>query len=663
MASNHQNGLYQLILAKNKKLIKGAELKSLLWSAGGSVLLCLLLIELWLIAGLLINRGRLVVPTADITAFYEIIPESLEPADEKRLKETAASLSFQDRGILPSIWTSRSCPCGGFLSNIYGRIPPLQSNATALAFLVFCCGVTGSLAAMMYSRGRTHSLHAAIDITKNQRQAVHRQALRLGPSEIQDDRNGELQGLFAEEMDGLQESLTTTISRITRDPLKLLMLLILAFSVNPFAGAIVIFPLCGCWLLMAWQRQTGEAARKLGKSRSQENMKLLAESLRTTRLVRGYGKETEAFENKQFQQHLTRLCDETTQWMQQSWVHRWGLAAVAAFSGSLVVLMIGQWILKVPPSLSLSSAMLLLGATALMQTPLRNLWYLKRDVEEGTHVASRIERYLHQTPPVGQAVGAKFLQPMAKKLVFDNVVCRGPGQQTLLDGCSFQIKAGTQIALVSTDAWEARCAAYLLPRFLEPHSGQILIDGEDIAWVTIESLRAETILVSARDPFFTGSILENIRCGDAHYSLQEITEAAKVTHAHNFIMKLQQGYETVIGEHGEQLDPGQAFRLGLARAMLRGPALLIIEEPEQPLDEDTKALLDDAYNRIGTGRTIIFLPHRMATLRRVDEIVMLHQGKVATMGNHPALVKSSPLYCHWEYLNFNEFRHEAREKE
>jgi ATP-binding cassette subfamily B protein len=141
-------------------------------------------------------------------------------------------------------------------------------------------------------------------------------------------------------------------------------------------------------------------------------------------------------------------------------------------------------------------------------------------------------------------------------------------------------------------------------------------------------------------------------------SLQEVTEAAKIAHAHNFIQKLSQGYETVIGEHGETLDAGQSFRLSLARAILRKPALLIIAEPDDPIDDDTKDLLDDAYKRIAPNRTILYLPQRLSTLKRADEIVLIHKGRLNAIGPHSRLVQSSPLYRHWEYIHFNEFRHE-----
>ena len=133
------------------------------------------------------------------------------------------------------------------------------------------------------------------------------------------------------------------------------------------------------------------------------------------------------------------------------------------------------------------------------------------------------------------------------------------------------------------------------------------------------------------------------------------TAAAKAGHAHHFITKLPRGYETQVDDETSRLDLGQRYRIGLARALMRDPALLVIEEPAEPLDDDTKSLLGDTYDRIVSGRTVMFLPTRLSTVRRADRVVVLHDGQVAETGRHEELVQSSELYRHWEYTRFNAF--------
>src|SRR5262249_31394526 len=146
-----------------------------------------------------------------------------------------------------------------------------------------------------------------------------------------------------------------------------------------------------------------------------------------------------------------------------------------------------------------------------------------------------------------------------------------------------------------------------------------------------------------------------IGCGDATYTIPQIIEAAKIAHAHHFIQKLPYGYETPIGEMGSSLGVGDQFRIALARAILRDPALYVIEEPTTPLDDETKSLLEDTFARVLPGKTVLFLPHRISTIRSCERVYLIHRGRVEAAGQHRELVARNDLYRHLYYLEFNEF--------
>ncbi len=245
---------------------------------------------------------------------------------------------------------------------------------------------------------------------------------------------------------------------------------------------------------------------------------------------------------------------------------------------------------------------------------------------------------------------------MTRMIQFDKVSLRDSSTgRKLLSNVSFKIKAGEKVALVGPDEREIHALVYLLPRFLDPSGGEVRIDGKDLRWVTLDSLRAQIAVVLQHNLIFNDTIANNIGCGDRTYNLQRITEAAKMAHAHQFVSKLPQGYETVIGEQGHPLKLGEMFRIAIARAILRDPAILVIEEPVVPLDEDTKGMIDDTLQRVTPGRTVIFLPHRLTTLRGCDQIFLLYQGKLEASGDHRELLGSSELYRHLQYLEFNEY--------
>jgi ABC-type multidrug transport system fused ATPase/permease subunit len=283
------------------------------------------------------------------------------------------------------------------------------------------------------------------------------------------------------------------------------------------------------------------------------------------------------------------------------------------------------------------------------------LWQLYVDRDALSRLHAGVKRYLAEIPEVGQAVGARFIEPMSKSIAIEGVTYTYHGRP-VLEKLNLTIPAHSTTAIISPEPVTARVLAQLLPRFIEPQVGRILFDNQDIAFGTLESLREETGYISGQDSVLTGTILENLTCGDSAISLPDATEAAKKSHAHNFIQRLPQGYETVVGERGVTLDSGECFRLAVARALLRDPAVLIIEEPDVALDDDTKSLIDDAYARLCPGRTVIFLPTRLSTIKRCGRVVLLREGSIVADGKHTDLVRNSEEYRHWEYTQFNSFQ-------
>jgi ABC-type multidrug transport system fused ATPase/permease subunit len=639
-----------------KELFQGAARASAIWSSFASVALCLLLFDFYLITDLLDARGRLFLSEQQAVELALLTAEAVDVSERKNNPVTITPpRRFDDSGLLPSVWRFRHKAWGPALAAAYRNVDWLQQNGRALILLILAAAGLGFVRSLLLSRAGMHSTRAGLDVVTRLRRALHRQTLRLGPGDLEDTEYTHVLSLFSEEMERVRNGISLWVHRLGRNPLELVLLLALSVSIHWLVALQCLIPLMFCWYLVRRQVQRCDLARKLAQSRANSEMRLLSEGFRKPRIVRGYGME--AFEHEQFQKHLDRFRDNVLAGQQAGrWSRRTGRMLVAA-CGAIVLFLLGSKVLQTPDDLSLAGAGLLVVTFACMHRPLQELWQLHRVRDDASVGGDRIYRYLDQIPDVSQAVGAKFLQPLSKTLNFEAVTYSLPHKK-LLDGLDLKLRAGESVAIVSIDPLESRALMYMLPRFIEPQSGRILIDGEDIAWVTLESLRAETIYVGGADPFFTGSVLQNISCGNSDFLFQDVTEAAKKTHAHNFILRLNQGYETILGEHGEQLDAGQAFRLGLARAVSRNPALMIIDEPDDALDADAKSLLDDAYNRITRDRTVLFLPTRLSTLRRADRIVVIHRGRVEAIGPYSHLVKESPLYRHWEYVRFNEFCHE-----
>ena len=667
MVATHFNSIERVF--SRRDLFRGKSLQALLWGIFGSFALCLLLVDLFLIAELLETRGRL-VEESDARKYAELFPEEVrfdsvgndaQAANASAGLHSAAIARFQqeEAGLRPAVLRQHDVPIlGPVLSRAYQRIPWFRENIKGLTLLVLIGVVIASIRGLCLWRAKTVSTGVSLDVATRLRRTLHRQTLRLGPGDLTDPEGTQVISLFTQEVDQVQDGIQNWIYRLGCEPSQLAFLLLLALAVQWRVALQCLILLGGCWYLVQRQRQRFSAAEKLEEARAASRLRLLAEGLQKTRIVRGYGMED--FEHEHFQQHLDKFRTNVLHVLNMQHYLRLAAGFLVLACVAAVTYLVGSKVLQ-PPEVShiwFSTALLMLAIVAGMPRPLERLWELPGQRLRASHAADRIYRYLNQIPAVSQAVGAKFLEPVSRTIGFEAVSYTLPNKRKLLDGIDLTLSAGEVIAFVAFEPLEARAMACLLPRFIEPQSGRVLFDGEDIAWGTLESLRAETVYVGGSDPFFTGTVVENIICSHSGYTISDVTEASKTAHAHNFILKLPQGYETAIGEHGERLDAGQGFRLGLARAILRNPSLLIIEEPTEALDDDTKQLLDDSYGRIVRDRTVIFLPNRLSTLRRSENVVFLHRGKVEAHGTYHELVKNSSLFRHWEYMHFNQFRRE-----
>ena len=665
-----------------REYFRGRAVASALWSLLGSLLLCCTLFTLYLIADLLASGGAVaatgpagtelasLVTSAETADFVDPAapgPAAPGPAAPGPGGAGAAAggavapvpegyrVSYGNAGLLHAAWTNRGGFFGPGLRWLYRAVPALRHDLSALGVLVTVAVILGLLRSLCLSLAKLSAARAASAAATRARKGLHRQALRLGPSDLTDDGPRDVLDLFTDAAEAMRAGIADGVLTLGRHPVKVALLTLLALLVSPLAAVQCALPLLACWFLLRSGRRGVAKARLVAKHRSDRDLRLLAEGLTKSRVVRGYGMEE--FESERFNTHLARYQQDLAAANRRERLTRGAGRALLVLCFAVVVFLLGAKVLA--GTLTAAQALLLLGVFGCLIDPLTSLADLHRDRHAAAVAAERIYRYLNRVPEVGQAVAAKFLQPLSREMRFENVHYRDARDRVLLDGFSARIPAGSVTAIAALDPLEARALAGLPPRFLEPQRGTVTYDGEDIAWVTLESLRAETVYVGGGDPCFTGTVRENLTGGDPDVPLSRVVEAAKTAHVHNFVQKFPQGYETVLGEHGESLSPGQLFRLGLARAVLRDPAVLIVEEPADGLDEDSKAQLDDTFARVFPGRTVLLLPGRMTTLRRADRVLLLHRGRVEAVGPREELARTSPLYRHWEYLRFNVFRHDG----
>src|SRR5262249_10266448 len=226
-----------------------------------------------------------------------------------------------------------------------------------------------------------------------------------------------------------------------------------------------------------------------------------------------------------------------------------------------------------------------------------------------------------------------------------------PGQPVLRN-ITLDVPAGQTLALVGETGAGKSTLASLIPRFFDPWEGRVLVDGHDLREIQLKSLRVQVSLVM-QEPFLLPlSIADNIAYGRAHASRADLEAAARAANAHEFIQRLPQGYDSVIGERGSTLSGGERQRLSIARALLKNSPILILDEPTSEGDAETEKLLLEALERLMKGRTTILIAHRLSTVRRAERIVVLKDGQIAESGTHAELLARDNLYAGLHRLQF-----------
>jgi ATP-binding cassette subfamily B protein len=519
---------------------------------------------------------------------------------------------------------------------------------TGLLVIAVVLALIGALLALLQ---REAAARAAIEAATRLRRAVYHHTFRLGTLAFRALGPSEAVSVFARHVEAVHDALYTRLTVFLREPVKFLLLLGFALVLHFWlALAFLLFAVL-VWLIGGQVAAYFRRQARLATTQASERLTIMRESLMLMRLVKCY--LMEQFNQARVERQLSAYAHVNLVRLRGEAIYQPLLVLLGVVCGLVLLYVAGALVLT--GNLTVAGIVALATALVSLYRPLEKCLESRKVLRRGRESAAAVFQFLERRGEVGQVVGAEFLPPLAKQIEFDRVSLREPGSgRLLLEDVTLTIPAGHRIGLVGADDLEKHALVYLIPRLLDPTAGEIRIDQHNLRWVTLDSLRAQTAIVLTHNLVFHDTVANNIGCGDSAYTLPQIIEAAKIAHAHHFIQKLPQGYETPIGELGHALNTSEQFRIALARAVLRDPALLVIEEPETALDEDTKALLDDTFARILPGRTAIFLPHRISTIRSCDTIYLLHKGRVVASGVHKELLASNPLYRHLHYLEFNE---------
>jgi len=465
-------------------------------------------------------------------------------------------------------------------------------------------------------------------------------------------KTGELLAHMSYDVTLVQATVSTAITALMRDSVSIIFLTLVVFIQDWLLACITIlvFPLV-VYPIVRFGRKIRSASTD-GQVSMGELSSLIEETVGGMRVVKAFGME--GYEQGRFRkltadymQHQMRVFKaHALSFPIMELLAGFGIAGVLLYGGLRVA----------SGATTPGTLMSFLAAMIMLYEPVKRLSRANNEIQQGLAAAQRVFSLLDETPDIVDIPGAVELQPFHREIVFSQVGLRYQGaKKNVLTDINLTVDAGEVVALVGRSGAGKTSMVNLVPRFIDTTEGQILVDGLDITQTTQSSLRRNIALVTQEVILFNDSVLNNIAYGHSRQDRKQVEEAARMANAHDFIQKLPQGYETVVGERGVILSGGQRQRLSLARALLKDAPILILDEATSSLDTESERLIQQAIDRLMQGRTVIVIAHRLSTIRHAHRIVVLDEGRIADMGSHQELIDRGGLYAELYRLQFEDY--------
>jgi subfamily B ATP-binding cassette protein MsbA len=467
------------------------------------------------------------------------------------------------------------------------------------------------------------------------RNALYRHILGQSAAFFTHRTTGQLVSRINHDVSLVQQAIAETAGDLTRESLALVGLVALLFWYDAW---LAIFCLISAPLIVYPLLRLGKRVRRT-THRSQEAVEQLShisvEALTGHRIVKAFGSESaEAEKFSRAGHHLFRTNMKVTAALSSlpplmELIGGFGMAG-ALWYGSREI---------ASGALSLGEFTSFVAALFLMYGPAKKLSRVNANLQQAIAASERIFDLLDTHTEVKERPGARTLEPFHEVIEFRDVVFGyEDGGSRTLRGVSFTVRAGRMVAIVGRSGAGKTTLVNLLPRFYDVVDGSILIDGVDIRDVTLVSLRKQIGIVTQETVLFDDTVARNIAYGDPSAARAAVEAAARAAHAHEFILALPNGYETVIGERGQRLSGGQRQRLAIARALLKDAPILVLDEATSSLDTEAELLVQEALANLMLNRTSFVIAHRLSTIRRADAIIVLERGRIVEMGSHDELL-------------------------
>src|SRR6266446_1152298 len=493
--------------------------------------------------------------------------------------------------------------------------------------------------------------HAGFGMITDLRNDLYESILRRSAAFFQRHTTGTLVSTIVNDIERVQYAMSSVLAEFLQQ----------FFTLIFTAGAVVLLGGKLAWMLLLFVPFIIASAGKIGRRvrrttrRGQDKLadiqNILHETITGNRIVKAFSME--AWELARFRKAAHRLFRANLRSVAAAAISSPLMDIFGAIAIALLLLLGREQIVHRWMTPGIFVAFII--AVFKLYDPVRKFALFHNNFQQALGASSEIFKFMDIHDEVQDKPGAAALQPFSKKISFHDVCfCyESEGlQREVLHNINMEVKAGEILALVGSSGSGKSTLVSLIPRFFDVTSGKIAIDGHDLRDVSVASVRSQIGVVTQETVLFNDTLRNNIAYGQPSISQKEVEAAARAALAHDFIMELPAGYNTMIGERGVRLSGGERQRIAIARALLKNAPILILDEATSALDSESEALVQSALQNLMSGRTVVVIAHRLSTVRRADRIVVIENGAIADIGTHEELVQKLGTYRRLYDLQF-----------
>jgi subfamily B ATP-binding cassette protein MsbA len=471
---------------------------------------------------------------------------------------------------------------------------------------------------------------------RNLRKKMYDKILRLPLSYFSDARKGDVMTRISNDVQEIELSVMSSLTIMFRDPLYILIfllyLMITSFQLTLFA--LIMMPI-SVWLISKASK-TLKSSSFAGQQSLGSLLSVVEESLSGLRIIKGFNAEEKM--QKQFGDTNEKYSKIFKRVARKAYL----ASPLSEFLATIVIMILmyigARMALNGAGNMSPSKLITFIAVFSQIIPPAKNITTASFMIKKGMASIDRLNQVLDAEEKISEKANAIPVSGFNESIEFKNVSFAYNCEPVLKD-ISFKIKKGQTVAIVGKSGAGKSTLVDLLPRFMDVDKGSVLIDGVDIRDMKIKDLRYLMGIVSQQPILFNNSFKENIAFGVDEISMDKVESAARIAHAHDFIIETEQGYENIIGESGNKLSGGQKQRISIARAIMANPPILILDEATSALDTESERFVQDAILKLMENRTSIVIAHRLSTIQHADFILVIDDGRLVETGTHNELIK------------------------